>query len=248
VNRLLAEQAFQAGKAHVRANDMKAAAVELKKAAELFPQIEYELWAAWTAMRADKDGEAGHVAHVKQLAETAIEQDPSLGFAYFALGHLALRAFDANRAKELFAKARALDPAASTEAKDVRLKAKEKEAKAPSAPPPAPSPEEKKEEEKQVEPEAPVAAAPVPETAAPAPPSRTKVIAAVAAVAVIAIVAALISSRSSDAPKGTKTSQTATPAVDASAAPPDNKNAISLDDDDDAGTLNAAAIDASVGD
>src|SRR5690606_17248901 len=83
---------------------------------------EYELWATWTAMRADKEGEAKHVPAVKALAEKAIEQDPSLGFAYFVLGHLSLRSFDAVRARELFAKARALDPATTSAAKDVRLK------------------------------------------------------------------------------------------------------------------------------
>jgi hypothetical protein len=122
VNRILAEKAFQAGKAFVRANNMKDAAAELARAAQLFPAIEYELWAKWTAMRADKAGEAKHVPAVKALAEKAIEQDPSLGFAYFVLGHLALRSFDAARARELFAKARALDPATTSEAKDVRLK------------------------------------------------------------------------------------------------------------------------------
>src|SRR5207244_8037748 len=89
VNRILAEKAFQAGKAFVRANNMKDAAVELARAAALFPAIEYELWAKWTAMRADKEGDAKHVAPVKALAEKALEQDPSLGFAYFVLGHLA---------------------------------------------------------------------------------------------------------------------------------------------------------------
>lgn len=122
VNRILAEKAFQAGKAFLRANNMKDAASELARAATLFPAIEYELWASWTAMRADKTAEARHVPAVKALAEKAIEQDPSLGFAYFVLGHLALRSFDAARARELFAKARALDPATTSEAKDVRLK------------------------------------------------------------------------------------------------------------------------------
>jgi hypothetical protein len=122
VNRILAEKAFQAGKAFVRANNMKDAASELARAAALFPAIEYELWARWTAMRADKEGDAKHVGPVRALAEKAIEQDPSLGFAYFVLGHLALRSRDAARAKELFAKARSLDPATTSEAKDVRLK------------------------------------------------------------------------------------------------------------------------------
>jgi hypothetical protein len=122
VNRILAEKAFQAGKAFVRANNMKDAASELARAATLFPAIEYELWAKWTAMRADKEGDAKHVGPVKALAEKALEQDPSLGFAYFVLGHLALRSRDATRAKELFAKARSLDPATTSEAKDVRLK------------------------------------------------------------------------------------------------------------------------------
>ena len=56
------------------------------------------------------------------LAEKAIEQDPSLGFAYFVLGHLALQKRDAPRARELFAKARALDPATTSDARDVRFK------------------------------------------------------------------------------------------------------------------------------
>jgi tetratricopeptide (TPR) repeat protein len=134
VNRILAEKAFQAGKAFVRANNMKDAAVELQRAATLFPAIEYELWASWTSMRADKAGESTHAAAVRALAEKAIEQDPSLGFAYFVLGHLALRSFDAARARELFAKARALDPATTSEAKDVRLKnAAKDEAVAPPA-------------------------------------------------------------------------------------------------------------------
>ncbi len=249
MDRLLAEQAFQAGKAHVRANDMAAAAVELRRAATLFPAIEYELWAAWTEMRADKTGEASHVAGVRALAEKALEEDPSLGFAYFALGHLALRARDAVRARELFAKARALDPATTTDAKDVRLRdaKKQEEATATPAPAAAPAPAqeveaeaEKKEKEEEPGP-------------APAPARRAPVVPLAVAAVVLGAIGLWAATRGQQAPETPKlapaasVSATAAPSVSASAMPEDaGTTALALDDDEttDAAPADVAAPDA----
>lgn len=235
LDRLLAEQAFQAGKAHVRANDMAAAAVELKRAAELFPAIEYELWAAWTAMRADKAGEASHVPTVRALAEKALEQDPSLGFAYFALGHLALRARDPVKARELFAKARALDPAATTDAKDVRLREvkKDEEPARASAPTPAPEPPKAEATPEPVD-------APEPQ-AAPAAARRPIVPIAIAAAALVAIGAWAATRGGSPPPPAPIAKPPAT--ASASAMPTATSTALSLDDDEDA-SIDAAAPDA----
>lgn len=250
IDRLLAEQAFQAGKAHVRANDMAAAAVELKRAATLFPAMEYDLWAAWTAMRADKAGEASHVPAVRALAERALEEDPSLGFAYFVLGHLALRARDAVRARELFAKARALDPATTSDAKDVRLReVKKEEAKVePEAKPvlePAPEPEKEKEKEKELP-----AAEPPAQEAAPAPraPNRVLPIAIAAGVLVaIGAWAAMRGGGTTEAPKpdaSTVSVSSASASASAAApAPEQDATVLSLDDEDDA-AIDAGSRDA----
>lgn len=246
VNRILAEKAFQAGKAFVRANDMKAAAAELARAASLFPAIEYELWATWTAMRADKEGEAKHVPSVRALAEKAIEQDPSLGFAYFVLGHLALLSFDAPRARELFAKARALDPATTSEAKDVRLKnaheKKEPEADGEPAKQPAPEPASPAVDEhgpntrpsvheRVVAPAAASSSAETPAVEADAPASsrrspksipRRNVFLALGAAAALTIIAAMVT-RKNDGPASNATSPTvsASPPPSASVPAPD---------------------------
>lgn len=246
--RLLAEKAFQAGKAHVRANDMAAAAAELRRAATLFPAIEYELWAAWTEMRADKAGEASHVASVRALAEKAIEEDASLGFAYFVLGHLALRAFDAPRARELFAKARALDPASSTEAKDVRLReARDAEAAKDDAPPAAEASPPERSSGASPEPVAREAAP------APAPPRARPLVIAAACAAVVAIGAWSAARRSAPPPPAevppapsempvaaTSLEPAPEPAIDA-AADDDAEAVLSLDEDDLAEADSAAA-------
>jgi hypothetical protein len=135
--RLLAERAFQKGKGLVRANKMSQAVVELRRAASFYPAPEYELWAAWAGMRADVRDELRHVADVRGAAERALEQDPALGFAYFALAHVALRVGDPTRADKLFARARELDPDASEDAWDVRLRAADEP---PPMPPKSPEP------------------------------------------------------------------------------------------------------------
>lgn len=111
---LLAERAYQAGKKLVRAHRLADAVVELTRAASLYPAVEYDLWAAWAAARADARGEDGHAETLRAVANLAIEQDTERGFATFVLAHLARRSGDTASAQVLFAKARAIDPEVAT--------------------------------------------------------------------------------------------------------------------------------------
>jgi hypothetical protein len=119
---LLAEKAYQAGKKLVRAHRLAEAAAELKRAASLYKAVEYDLWAAWAAARADARGDGSHLEALRAVAELAIEQDTERGFATFVLGHIAKRRGDDAGAAELFARARVLDPEVDTiDAWEVRL-------------------------------------------------------------------------------------------------------------------------------
>jgi hypothetical protein len=106
--RVLAEQSFQNGKRLVRANQMSQAAAELKRAAALFDAPEYQLWAGYAVMRCDPKGEKGHYPALQKLADRAIAEDSECGFAYFVLGHLALRSGEESRALVMFDRARSL--------------------------------------------------------------------------------------------------------------------------------------------
>jgi hypothetical protein len=127
--RLLAEKAFQAGRRLVRANQLTAAATELARAASLYPAAEYDLWAAWAEMRCAPEGEGELVEKLRSAAERALDVDPELGFAWFALSWITRRNGDEVRADELLERARALDADAIDDARDIRIRAAE-----PSAP------------------------------------------------------------------------------------------------------------------
>jgi tetratricopeptide (TPR) repeat protein len=121
VARLLAEKAFQAGRNLARTNEMAKALVELRRACVMFPAAEYELWACWVALRVEGPSDE-RIGEVRRTVERALAQDPCLGFAWFVLGHLALREGDAERADDLFARARELEPQTVDELRDVRLR------------------------------------------------------------------------------------------------------------------------------
>ena len=119
---LLAERAYQAGKRLVRANRLADAVKELRRAASLYPAVEYDLWAAWAEARADEGNEDAHADALRAVAELAIEQDTERGFATFVLGHLARRAGENETADALFERARALDPEAIEDAWEAPLR------------------------------------------------------------------------------------------------------------------------------
>ncbi|HSO30928.1 MAG TPA: DUF4388 domain-containing protein, partial [Labilithrix sp.] len=119
---LLAEKAYQAGKRLVRANRLGEAVLELRRAAELHPAVEYGLWATWAAARADEENEDAHAGALRAIAELAIAEDTERGFATFVLGHLARRRGEEAKAVALFERARALDPEAIEPGWDARLR------------------------------------------------------------------------------------------------------------------------------
>ena len=119
---LLAEQAYQAGKRLARANRLAEAVVELRRAAVLYPAVEYNLWATWAEARADEEDEDSHAPALRVIAELAVEEDSERGFATFVLGYLARRRGEDQTAEMLFERARTLDPRAIEEGWEARLR------------------------------------------------------------------------------------------------------------------------------
>jgi len=119
---LLAEKAYQAGKRLARANRLAEAVVELRRAAALYPAVEYNLWATWAEARADEEDEDSHAPALRLVAELAVEEDTERGFATFVLGYLARRRGDDQTAEMLFERARTLDPRAIEEGWEARLR------------------------------------------------------------------------------------------------------------------------------
>jgi len=111
--RLEAEQAYQAGKKHLAADEWPAAARELRRAATLYPEVlEYQVAAVWAEFRAG-GGEGDwrdRRAQLKELAARAINQDATMPLPHHALGHvLAMEGDDTAARRELRAALR-LDP------------------------------------------------------------------------------------------------------------------------------------------
>jgi hypothetical protein len=107
--RLAAEQAFQAGKKFLHADDLERALVEFRRAASLLnASAEYRLYAQWLEWLGGNTA----VEHSTALGATAREaavQDPNLAFPRYVLGRLALAAGDVKHAKLLFKFAVKLD-------------------------------------------------------------------------------------------------------------------------------------------
>ena len=129
--RLLAEQAFQAGRGLLRANLLDRAVPLLRRAAELYPEaLEYRLYADWVAHRLPENVGAPTPAALKVLAEKAVRRDPNFAFGHYVLGHLARLEGDPVAADALFAHASRLDPGLAERERHVRIVARQ--------PPPVP--------------------------------------------------------------------------------------------------------------
>jgi tetratricopeptide (TPR) repeat protein len=126
--RLLAEQAFQKGKAHLRANQLAAAAPELRRAFDLDPKaIEYELYARWATSRLREAGiEPRELDLLRGLARKAITVDPNLAFPYYVLGHVALIEGADVVARRCFQQALKIDPDAIDAERHIRILARRK--------------------------------------------------------------------------------------------------------------------------
>ena len=120
--RLLGEQAFQRGRAHLAAERNAPASRALKRAAELAPENEeYALLALWcdTKNRLWVDAQAQE--QVRTAATTALRHDPNLAFGYFVLGSVAFTTGDLEKAKRYFSRALVLDSSLTDAARHLRL-------------------------------------------------------------------------------------------------------------------------------
>ncbi|MFO0674661.1 MAG: hypothetical protein U0235_34450 [Polyangiaceae bacterium] len=150
--RVLAEQCFQHGVIHLRANRLQQAVPLLRRAFGLMPKnLEYELYAMWTEVRVHRDKPtAAQLAALRNIAVAAIRQDPNLAFAYYVLGHVTLLEGSEVMAKRHFTHALRLDPEAIDAERHIRvLKRREargasrvpqqvRRSRPPSRPPPPP--------------------------------------------------------------------------------------------------------------
>lgn len=150
--RVIAEQAFQHGVLHLRANRLEAAVPLLRRAFGLMPKnIEYELYAMWTEVRVHEGKPtAPQLGALRHIALSAVRQDPNLAFAYYVLGQVTLyEGGSESMAKHHFVHALKLDPDAIDAERHVRvLRRREargsrvpqvRTSRAPAVPPPAPS-------------------------------------------------------------------------------------------------------------
>jgi len=139
--RILAEHAFQRGKAYLRANHLGLALPELRRAFELQPEsLEYQLYATWVASRSrERPTSEQERAALARLARAAAHHDPSSAFAQYVLGHVALLEGADAEARERFNAALRLDPHAIDAERHIRLLALRNRGKKGSAsvPPPA---------------------------------------------------------------------------------------------------------------
>lgn len=119
---LLAEQAFQRGRAHLEAERGAQATAAFKRAVELAPQnIEFGLLATWCETRGRVWADEDVAADLKKRAALAVTRDPNLAFGYHVLGYVAFAAQDLERAKKFFQRALKLDPALKDAQRHLRL-------------------------------------------------------------------------------------------------------------------------------
>lgn len=121
--RVFAEQCFQHGVIHLRANRLQQAVPLLRRAFGLMPKnLEYELYAMWTEVRVHRDKpSAAQLAALRNIAVAAIRQDPNLAFAYYVLGHVTLLEGSEVMAKRHFSHALRLDPEAIDAERHIRV-------------------------------------------------------------------------------------------------------------------------------
>src|SRR5207245_1578138 len=106
--RLLAEQAFLAGRDSLRANSLTDALSNFHRAMQLFPALEYAVYAAWVEYKLSPGDHRAddQRATLKRLALDLVAADPQSGFGNQVLGNLALLEEDADAAKTFFQRAR----------------------------------------------------------------------------------------------------------------------------------------------
>lgn len=131
--RVFAEQSFQHGQAHLRANRLQQAVPLLRRAFGLMPKnLEYELYAMWTEVRVRHEKPTpAQLSALRNIAVSAIRQDPNLAFAYYVLGHVTLIEGSEVMAKRHFSHALRLDPEAIDAERHIRV-LKRREAKGAS--------------------------------------------------------------------------------------------------------------------
>jgi hypothetical protein len=120
-----AEQAFQKGLGLLRAAETAAAAIDLRRAADLRPESpQYLLYATWAEARGRSDipSEADQ-QKLRELAQSAKRRDPGFAFASYVIGQLSMWAGDDGTAKKWFYEALRLDPT-SEAAAQVRILAR----------------------------------------------------------------------------------------------------------------------------
>ncbi len=110
--RLIAELAFRRGKAAYRAGLLGKALLDLKRAAELDPEvIEYQLYALWTEHQTSKGWKilAALREKLADLVQAALAQDRNLAFAHHVQAHLYLHREEQDMALRAFRIAYKLD-------------------------------------------------------------------------------------------------------------------------------------------
>jgi len=110
--RLRAERRFQKGRHHMRYDAWAAASEELRRAFELQPDSEYELYALWAEYRAARYPSEREEARQRLAAvvDVALKRDRRFAFGHYVRGQLALLDGDDERAEKSFRNAVALDP------------------------------------------------------------------------------------------------------------------------------------------
>lgn len=110
--RLIAEHAFQRGRAHLAAGRDAQASRALRRAVQLAPaNAEYAVLALWCDHKDRFSKDEDSATLLKREVVGAIRKDPNFAFGYYILGSLAFAAKDLPQAKRFFLKTISLDPA-----------------------------------------------------------------------------------------------------------------------------------------
>jgi tetratricopeptide (TPR) repeat protein len=125
-----AEHSFQRGKQLLRQGMTAGAAKEFERALSLHPgELEYQLYAAWTASLAlgDADARSSARGRAREVALQLVRQDKSHAKAHAILGQMALEEGDVGAAEKHFRIAIATDPKEIDAERGLRLAAKRRE-------------------------------------------------------------------------------------------------------------------------
>ncbi len=143
--RIFAEEAFQQGKAKLRANDPVQALAHLKRAVELRPDAqEYKLYEVWAETRTNgQRPDKKEINEIKRLAVRLLKEDAACAFGYYVLAQLALVEEKDDIALKLFQKAATIDPSdldAARYARFIERRSSRGQPAGPHALEPAPAP------------------------------------------------------------------------------------------------------------